>query len=437
MEVCVGGALKVGETFICEFICERVLDVFIGKGKSILDKKKFEKQFIEIGNFISSFERQEKNGFVSDFQLLFSEDNMKKLGQKANQRQGFSLGAILRLELQELCGRYEINQQDSENFINQFLEMILNVMAQHDADKAMQMFMGVFKDEVIQKMDDLNRNQNEMMQMLQKMSNDQATKREVAIEQIDKENSKEEISDQGSKKIEWNLQYYNIEGIFGSPEKRKEELLSLPEIWKEERAQYPNWYVLPQNKRQVVSAYTKGEELLQYEDLAPLDKCFDFAYELLWRYEVALMPYSYALQHNSYRVWKAMYDESAWKDDEQKKNWFHMGFFFCREYREELDNDKWEETYQLMSEYSNLVEFGIEQLAMAEIEMRFAEMKISETVNCINKIELSEKNYGDRLKLCAYKAECGMFEEAFEDINILVQSMRKVINDSNSDQKHH
>lgn len=288
--------------------------------------------------------------------------------------------------------------------------------------------MGVFKDEVVQKMDDLNRNQNKMMQMLQKMSSDQEFE-----EEINKENSEDEILRQETIEIKWDLKHSNIEGIFGNPEKRKKELLELPVIWKAERLQYPNWYVLPQNRRQLVSVYTKGEELLQYEDLESLDKRFDFAYELLWRYEVALMPYSLAVQHNSYGIWKAMYDEKGWKDEEQKVNWFQMGFFFCREYREDLNNVKWEETYNIMCQYSDLVEFGIEQLAMAEIEMRFTQMKISEAISCINSITLSENNYDGRLKLCTYKAECGMIEEAFEDINTLVQNMREIIANSHSE----
>lgn len=136
MEACKGGTLEVGYAFICEFICEHILDWVIGKGKKILDKKQFEKQFVEIGNFLGGFEKQGKGKIVSDFQLLFSEDSMKQLGQIANQSPGFSLGVILRLELQKLCNKYEIDQQDAENFIEQFLEMVLKVVTQYSPDKA-------------------------------------------------------------------------------------------------------------------------------------------------------------------------------------------------------------------------------------------------------------------------------------------------------------
>ncbi|WP_342981256.1 MULTISPECIES: hypothetical protein [unclassified Ruminococcus] len=409
--------------------CKSIAKFFLGKAVTYVEKKKCEKEFEECGRFISKYEQIGTSEFTSDLAEVFSEENMRQLHDSIDAIPGFSFSRVLREELKKICSRNGVDVTEAEYFIDQFINMISIVMYQYDQEKSLQMFLGEFKEESALKMDALSGKIDLTTKLLCKIYAQSSVNKEIEIQDSKISIASEPVKENEKIKIEWKIKSVHVNGLFGNIEKRKEELSNLTILWKEERLKYPNWYITPHNKRQELRANTKGEELLQFEELAPLPNRFEFAYEFLWRYEKAMIPYSLFLQKNTYNIWKEMADTECWQNDEQKNNWFTMGLFFLREYREELLTDKWEKTYSYMNVHMDFEEDSQEKLQLEEIAMRFACMRISETIALINTMQIDKCDYSTRMRLCSYKAECGMFEQAYTDIGDLVANVQLALSE--------
>lgn len=64
------------------------------------------------------------------------------------------------------------------------------------------------------------------------------------------------------------------------------------EIWKEDRASYPNWFILPQNNRQCLWSFTERHfnSFISSKSVLSFPQDIDYSYELTWRMDKCLMP---------------------------------------------------------------------------------------------------------------------------------------------------
>ena len=153
---------------VLEPITDTIFEAFRKTGKEKYDKWKLEKEFIRIGEFLGGFEKEQKDGFISELSAVFSRDNMKNLCEKVSEISGFSLKRELEEELGQLCEKYKVNNEQQEYFIESFCQMVLIVLEQADPYRAQAMFSGALQIWMGEKLDALAQGQREIRSILEK-----------------------------------------------------------------------------------------------------------------------------------------------------------------------------------------------------------------------------------------------------------------------------
>ena len=139
------------------------------------------------------------------------------------------------------------------------------------------------------------------------------------------------------------------------------QLTAIIREWKKSRLKYPNWYILPEDRRSSFWIFT--ERWINYispKDDIPVPFDIEFAFELNWRLEKSLVPifndlaklYEKILQ--KYFPFNAIESTSKttvspnnqeYKDlpwERIKKMWIYLSLSMIRFYREEGLHDKWQ-----------------------------------------------------------------------------------------------
>ena len=70
-----------------------------------------------------------------------------------------------------------------------------------------------------------------------------------------------------------------------------------------ERQAVPGWYVIPKNKRKELELYTREYEYIYNEDILSFRELFEFAHEVIWRFEMGFMKYSMKMQNRIHEIW--------------------------------------------------------------------------------------------------------------------------------------
>ena len=166
-----------------------------------------------------------------------------------------------------------------------------------------------------------------------------------------------------SKKSEENrLDWPDINGS-RSPDlnakKNKSELTNIVNQWKHERERFPGWVIVPEDRRDVLWAYTNhwegyfnvNSEYDEYDDIS-------FLYELCWRIDKCLLPLSDNLAEiieiilDKYAPFSEVNKERLIVDDKDhnyicwnkiKQEWINLSLFMLKYYRIEGNHDKWNE----------------------------------------------------------------------------------------------
>lgn len=401
------------------FLAEQLYELLKSEGPKKLNTYKLKNSFIQMGRFIGEFEAGDQESFETEIKLIFSKENMKELFKDVKKTPGFYLINDIRSKLATLCEQYEVSPEDTNNFIDSFIAMITEIIVQTDDNKAVQMFLRDAQDNIIEHNDDnteiilsaVNGIKEEFNRMMI------PDKEKVEVVQGEVVDTPVDESDE----IKWNLQHVHIDGLFGDEETRKMEMRLLTRTWKTERENYPGWIVPSYIYRERLRTNTVGDELLQNKELLPLNEMFDFTYELLWRYEIGVMLYSRAMQINALNIWeKAQKQGFIQQDENVLDKWLEIGLYFLREFREELDREKWDIVFNLMKEQADGHVQIQADMKMEALQMNFAEFRIVEVINQINTMSIDKKSFLLRLKLCSLRALCGMQERSLDEINQLV-----------------
>lgn len=94
----------------------------------------------------------------------------------------------------------------------------------------------------------------------------------------------EDSCEASSKFIKWPISDDSIMGPQGNSIER------ILDVWRNERINYPNWFILPQNKRLRLWQYTERHIASFDKDALSFPQDLDYAYELIWRLDKCLMP---------------------------------------------------------------------------------------------------------------------------------------------------
>ena len=225
----------------------------------------------------------------------------------------------------------------------------------------------------------------------------------------------------------WNLKFYQTDGLFGSNEKRKAEVIGLTKHWKEERELYPGWYIAPVAKREILASYTRDESLLWKTAELSMQEKIDFAFELVWRHETGFIVFSQILQNHIFELWKEYKDKGDWSAQDKNEKWFYIGQSLLREYREDMNWNSWQKVFDVMKKSAAIMETGNEELEMEFIVHLFYKMQISDVRDKIRQFSCEDNRYALRLNKVGLMAECGLLESAYLELKTLIAELEESI----------
>lgn len=105
-----------------------------------INERKWESLFVESGEEL--IKRSNCEELVKDLKAAFSADNLSKMSTKLSSSSLYSFPTVLHDQLYKLMMRYEITHEESEAYINHFIELVLNWLEHEKPDDYERIYLG-------------------------------------------------------------------------------------------------------------------------------------------------------------------------------------------------------------------------------------------------------------------------------------------------------
>ena len=387
--------------------------------KNIVTNKKMEKEFLECGDFIGTYE----NSFDNALLETFSRENLQVIYRKLKGVNGYEYIEKLKLSLEKLCEEYQVESRDY--FIEQFINMFKDCIYRNDRTLAQEIFSADFRVDMNQNfaiaregIDLLNSKVDLLFVSMNKDSYNNA--------QIPLPDNREMLNNEEQNLLEWKLIHPKRDD---SKDNIKERVKYLTVLWKKERQAVPGWYVIPKNKRKELELYTREYEYIYNEDILSFRELFEFAHEVIWRFEMGFMKYSMKMQNRIHEIWMCASEKNDFLNNtEVKGKYFFIGQVLLRMYRENMMDELWHLIYEKLEKCSGYIDTGRDELYLEKIKYSFMKMNISEVCILLNdRSRINEKSYSVRMQIVGLKAECGMLDDAVKELNFLESALETEI----------
>lgn len=251
------------------------------------------------------------------------------------------------------------------------------------------------------------------------------------------------ITEQGSieEKLNWpeNNQFYrNIEN-------KSKDVNEIIENWKTQRKDYPNWIILPEDRREVLFMYTEGNTSL-IDNISKISAPNDIKllYEFDWRIKMSLMPiYNDLIKHyesvtDNYNPFIETFENNDslnpknnpdfnWKEITQY--WIELQLSMLRFYREEGINDKWQKCEEKIGKI--ISEFNAENIASYHYEKclyQLFSLDIQELKKEIENWEINNSIPYWEAKRAGLLAELGEVSKAEKILETSLMTIRERLN---------
>ena len=417
------GGLKA----ILENLCDNYSDSIIGQvtstSRDYLKNRNVDSKINEVASCLTGLKCKDNTLFLNDLQAAFSKDNLQKILKEIRKDDAFDMEEALRQKLNDLCEAYYVDNADK--IIDSLVQMFFELTAMNNPELEGRLFFNRLsrKQEELKTL--LTTGLSEIKNELSSISGVSYGLRKSDYERVHIENGT--VIGDDKDLFAWNLKFYQTDGLFGSNEKRKAEVIGLTKHWKEERELYPGWYIAPVTKREILASYTRDESLLwKTADLSMQEK-IDFAFELVWRHETGFIVFSQILQNHIFELWKEYKDKGDWSAQDKNEKWFYIGQSLLREYREDMNWNSWQKVFDVMKKSAAIMETGNEELEMEFIVHLFYKMQISDVRDKIQQFSCEDNRYALRLNKVGLMAECGLLESAYLELKTLIAELEESI----------
>ena len=412
---------------ILENLCDNYSDSIIGKAASTsrdyLKNRNVDSKINEVASCLTGLKCKDNTLFLNDLQAAFSKDNLQKILKEIRKDDAFDMEEALRQKLNDLCVAYYVDNADK--IIDSLVQMFFELTAMNNPELEGRLFFNRLsrKQEELKTL--LTTGLSEIKNELSSISGVSYGLRKSDYERVHIENGT--VIGDDKDLFTWNLKFYQTDGLFGSNEKRKAEVIGLTKHWKEERELYPGWYIAPVAKREILASYTRDESLLWKTAELSMQEKIDFAFELVWRHETGFIVFSQILQNHIFELWKEYKDKGDWSAQDKNEKWFYIGQSLLREYREDMNWNSWQKVFDVMKKSAAIMETGNEELEMEFIVHLFYKMQISDVRDKIRQFSCEDNRYALRLNKVGLMAECGLLESAYLELKTLIAELEESI----------
>ena len=412
---------------ILENLCDNYSDSIIGQAASTsrdyLKNRNVDSKIKEVASCLTGLKCRDNTLFLSDLQAAFSKDNLRAILKEIRKDDAFDMEEALRQKLNDLCEAYYVDNADK--IIDSLVQMFFELTAMNNPELEGRLFFNRLsrKQEELKTL--LTTGLSEIKNELSSISGVSYGLRKSDYEHVHIENGT--VIGDDKDLFTWNLKFYQTDGLFGSNEKRKAEVIGLTKHWKEERELYPGWYIAPVAKREILASYTRDESLLWKTAELSMQEKIDFAFELVWRHETGFIVFSQILQNHIFELWKEYKDKGDWSAQDKNEKWFYIGQSLLREYREDMNWNSWQKVFDVMKKSAVIMETGNEELEMEFIVHLFYKMQISDVRDKIQQFSCEDNRYALRLNKVGLMAECGLLESAYSELKTLIAELEESI----------
>lgn len=405
---------------VLESVFSSFIDVITGNIKDIIVDRKLEEAFYKCGEMISVFENSGKDGFGDAVQKVFSRDVLQEIYDEMKRGSGYDLTAFVRGRLKSVCKDYDI---EADGLIGSFVDIFKQCIFHYDQELYNRIYQGEWREE---QRGILARIENKVDQIYSGVENNETEKPSVLLIETSNNPDRQDALGLDDSFFKWELKYPSGRGIYLTEEEKKNRALALMSQWGDERKSAPSWYIVPPEKRRSLRTCTVDEDLLYFEEILSPEERFDFCYELVWRYEKGFIPYTGRMRDEIHKIWDNAQDQE-WLHEERKVHWFNMGYALLRDYREDLDAEKWSYVYNRLWKQRNLTCNGEAELQIEKIHLLFMQIQLEETRSSLLAFQCDTSAFGIRLQHAGLMAEFGLREEAWSEFELLEQDLLKEI----------
>lgn len=142
------------------------------------------------------------------------------------------------------------------------------------------------------------------------------------------------------------------------------------------------------------------------------------------RYKKSCLPLDKNIKNNLYKIWDTLNSHSDWKE-KNKNKWFTVGLYLLENYRQNMDEEKWNSICDLLKPCTNFIVDGKYYLKLEEILMNLFKMDLEKVQLELVSCSLEEMPYEVRLRFIGVMTECGLNEEALKAVEELTNDIQK------------
>ena len=219
---------------------EKVLDGIGILAGDICNSRKFRDIFLEAGEVVAAYEKDNTEE-CEIRQIIFCKDNMLKLAKGMKDVSGFEWSKTLGIYLDDLLRESTLTAEQKNNCKIHFVEIVKNEIMYCYREIHQQNLIGETASEVKGIRQDLRR-------VVNLLEDQQFEQRDRKIQEYSSRSKRDFLIDTDNsqeKKITWKLSHHYNHGGFRSEEERKKKILYITDLWKNERENYPDWYIPP------------------------------------------------------------------------------------------------------------------------------------------------------------------------------------------------
>ncbi len=395
-----------------------------------MDKKRWESIFIEAGNAVAEFENYRSDEQSEIRSIVFDRDNMLQLADWLWEKGSFELKKNLEDCLDSLLNQSGLLEENKENCKCHFMAIVMKDIREQFTFIAEQ-YRDQETHDMIQQHGRILQNQNNMLQqILSEVQLQTVGSKPIDYQSKNRRKGGAEIS---RKREKWVLSKSNL-GDFVKFD--QEEFKNMIHIWREERKEYPGWFIISGNVRKEL--YYKTRYFLANKlDAFSMEEQLLILFEFVWRYETGMFSYDKSFQKKVFHVWKKY--QSILEDEEcvckELEEWFFIGRALLREFREDREEDQWNIVWKGLKNRCTDVENGKVLLQLEEIKYRLSIYHMNKVRILLSRINAPKECYDIRLNLAGMDVACGNLNVAEGKLKDLAADLKRDIDSSDMEAK--
>lgn len=365
-----------------------------------INRKKWEAIFVQAGIAVAGFENYQEDEQSEIRHILFGKENMIELAKYLRQHDGFGLKGNLENCLASLLDRSDLSEDNKENCKRHFMDIVMKDLREQFAVLINQSLAQETYNLVVQQGNVLQNYDEKMSQILSYFQEQSAKPIDYQSENIRQGNG-------GKRRIreKWVLSRSNS---WRYMEFETEPFRAMIHTWKEEREEYPGWYVIPGNVRKELFYKTDcflGNQLQEFS----LEEKMSIVYEFVWRYETGMLSYDMSFQKQVLDVWQQYQSVLDQEESEAQyaAEWFFVGRALLREFREDRNEDSWNEIWGALQKRGTEIENGNLLLQLEKMKYLLSGFQLNKVRILLSKIRVPKDCYDIRLNLAGIDVACG------------------------------